>query len=67
MKTTICATEDNDVQHLKQHILGGYEMFCGTPGVLQPVGQSLFGLATTASRPELEGGRGRSPESTRVF
>jgi hypothetical protein len=67
MKTTICDTEYNDVQHLRQHILGGSEMFLGTPGVLQSVGQPLFGLATTVSRPDLEDGGGRSPESTHVF
>jgi len=67
MKTTICATEDNDVHHLKQNILGGFQMFHATPGVLQPIGQPLFRLATTASRRELEGGRGRGPETTHVF
>jgi len=67
MKTTICATEDNDVHHLKQHILGGFQMFRATPGVHQPVGQPLFRLATAASRREMEDGRGRGSETTHVF
>jgi len=42
-------------------------MFRAIPGVLQPVGQPFFRLATTASRRELQGGRGRDPETTHLF